>query len=210
VNPVLVRPPSGTAIAAMLAAAVVGAACAPLPMRLYVGETPQSTLVYSTCSFNTHVPVAVRLTAGDVLATLALAKHDGRPYVQLQLDIPTGTTVAFDDDAVSLQTVNPSTVTLSRFPSASLVDTPILNSYSTVPAAQRQQVSVRTPLVGGSLQMGARTSDRHFWLATYVDTASAEEVTVSLPRFRLNGVSTSLPPVRFRAQTVLGVALINC
>ena len=144
-----------------------------------------------------------------MLATLALAKHDGR-YVQLQLDIPPGTTVAFDDDAVSLETSSPSTVTQSRFPSVSLVDTPILNSYSTVPAAQRQQISVRTQLVGGSLQMGARTSDRHFWLATYVDTASAEEVTVSLPRFRLNGVSTSLPPVRFRAQTVLGVALINC
>lgn len=145
-----------------------------------------------------------------MLATLAFSKHDRRSYVQLQLDIPTGATVVLDDDSISLKTSSPSTVTQSHFPSVSMVDTPILNSYSTVAAIQRQQVPVRTPLVGGSLQIGAASSDRHFWLAAYVDTDSAEEVTVSLPSFRLNGVTTSFTPVHFRAQTVLGVALLNC
>jgi len=179
-------------------------------MRVYVADAPQSALVYSRCSFNTHVPVAVMLTAGPVLATLALSRQDGRSYVQLQLDIPSGATVVLDDDTVSIKTSSPSTLSQSHFPSVSLVDTPILNSYSTVLEVQRQQLPVRTPMVGGSLQIGATTSDRHFWLAAYVDTASAEEVTVSLPSFRLNGVSTSLAPVLFRAQTVLGVAIINC
>ncbi len=201
---------SRNAVVSMLVAAVFSSACAPVPMRIYVADVPQVALVYSQCSFNTHIPVAVKLTAQAVTATLALSKNDGRPYVQLQLDIPTGTTVAFDDDIVIVETSSPSSVSQSRFPSVSLVDTPIVNSTSSVPAFQRLQIAVRSPLEGGSLRIGTHTSARHFWLATYVETASAEDVTVSLPGFSLNGTHTSFSPVRFRAQTLLGVALMNC
>ena len=137
--------PSTITIASVLFAAALSCACAPLPMRVYVADAPQSALVYSQCSFNTHVPVAVRLTAGPVWATLSLLNREGRSYVQLQFDIPSGVTVTLDDDSVSLNTSNPSSVTKSRFPSVSLVDTPILNSYSNAPEVQRQQFPVPTP-----------------------------------------------------------------
>ncbi|MEO8279802.1 MAG: hypothetical protein ABI564_08930 [Ideonella sp.] len=200
---------SASTVASLFVAGIC-CACAPLPMSIYVADAPKSNLVYSSCSFNTHVPMAVRLTAGPVLATLSLSKHDGRPYVQLQLDVPEGVTWVFDDDTVQITTANPVTMSHARFPSVSLVDAPILNSYSSVAAAQSRQVPVRSPLVGGRLQIGATTSDRHFWLAAYVDTASAKEVVVALPGFRVNGVSTTLAPVRFRAETVLAIALMNC
>jgi len=191
-----------------LVASVLCCACAPLPMRIYVADAPQSDLIYSSCSFNTHVPIAVKLHTGPVLATLSLSKNDDRPYVQLQLDIPEGVTVVFQDDVVRLRTGSPDTLSQARFPSVSLVDTPILNSYRS--ETQSYQIPVQSPLVGGWLQMGANTSPRHFWLATYVDIASANEVTVALPSFRVNDVATVLAPVHFRAKTVLGVALMNC
>ncbi|MBK8528012.1 MAG: hypothetical protein IPL57_13295 [Rubrivivax sp.] len=196
------------ATASTLLASILCCACAPLPMRVYVADAAQSDLIYSSCSFNTHIPIAVKLHAGPVLATLSLSKNDDRPYVQLQLDIPEGVTLVFQDDVVQLRTGSPDTLSRARFPSVSLVDTPILNNYRT--ETQSYQVPVQSPLVGGRLQMGAKTSPRHFWLATYVEIASANEVTVALPSFRVNEVSSVLAPVRFRAKTVLGVALVNC
>ena len=177
-------------------------------MRIYVADAPQADLITSACAFNTHVPLAVKLQAGPVVASLSLSRHDGRPYLELQLDIPDGVTLMFQDDVVRLSTGNPDSLGQARFPNVGLVGTPILNSLR--PATAQYQVPVLSPLVGGLLQMGAKTSPRHFWLATYVDIGSADEVTVTLPSLRLNGVHTVLAPVRFKAQTVLGVALMNC
>jgi hypothetical protein len=88
------------ATASTLLASILCCACAPLPMRVYVADAAQSDLIYSSCSFNTHIPIAVKLHAGPVLATLSLSKNDDRPYVQLQLDIPEGVTLVFQDDVV--------------------------------------------------------------------------------------------------------------
>lgn len=197
-------------VVSILLASACCCSCVPIPIRLYVAEAPKSALVYSACSFNSHVPVAVKMPVGPGLATVALSKHDGRAFVELQLDLPTGVTVLFDDDALAIATASPDTSSRARFPSVSLVDAPILNSYSSVPDARKHQIPVRSPLVGGKIQMGTATSDRHFWLAAYIDTAAANEVIVTLPSFSLNGVTLQLEPVRFKAENLVGVALINC
>ena len=196
------------ATASTLLAAVLICACAPLPMRIFVADAPPSDLIYSSCAFNTHLPAAVKLQAGEVAAILSLSRYEGRPYLELQLDIPQGLTLVFQDDVVRLSAGHPDSLGQARFPNVGLVGSPILNSLRL--ATAQYQVPVLSPLVGGLLQIGAKTSPRHFWLATIVDIGSADEVTVTLPSFRLNGVHTVLAPVRFKAQTVLGVALMNC
>ena len=196
--------------ALFLAAAISCSACAPIPMQVYVAVAPESNIIYSSCVYNTHVPTGVRVSAGDVSANVSLSKYKGNSYVQLRLDIPSGTTLKFDDDVVQITTENPRTSSQAVLPNISLVDTPIVNSYSNMAAIQKLWLPVRAQLVGERLYAGGNGFDKHFWLATYVDTSSATDINIEFPRFSLNGVPTQAIQVRFKSQILVAVALINC
>jgi len=116
----------------------------------------------------------------------------------------------FEDDVVKITTENPKTSSQAVFPNISLVDTPIVNSYSTGAEIQKLRLPVRTRLVGERLYAGATGFDKHFWLAAYVDTSAATDIDIEFPRFSLNGVPTQSVRVHFKSQTLVAVALINC
>jgi hypothetical protein len=114
------------------------------------------------------------------------------------------------EGAVQVETREPNTLSRAGFPLVSLVDNPIVNNFSTVPGVSEQHVPITTALVGERVVIGGASYPRHFWLATYVESASAQDVWLTLPRFTVNGVATSPPRVHFRRRTVLAVAVFNC
>ena len=196
--------------AVLLASAVLLAACAPVHQVLYVPQSPDGELQYSTCAFNKHVPVALRIRTAEIQVTVALGTNDRGEFVEVHFEVPEGKTIVLLEDFVELTVGTPAQSTRSRFPTVSLVDTPIVNSFSSLAAVKAQQVPVSTPLVGQDLFAGNLPFSRNFWLATYVAPSSANEFLLTLPKFAVNGVVASLKPIKFRQQSIVGVALINC
>jgi hypothetical protein len=194
----------------VLAFAFAAAGCAPVPTQVYVPDVPAGQVVYSTCPFNTHIPVGVALGVHGVDARVSLGRHDGRTFVELRLDVPEGTTVVLQDGRITLETIDPPGMTRAEFPVVSLVDTPIVNGVSRAEGADAWRQPITAPLVGRRMQAGSRSFNRHFWLAAYVDTASADEFWLGLPAFTINATPVSLPRLHFRRRTAVAVALLNC
>jgi len=185
-------------------------ACAPLPQQVYVPRADGGTVEYSTCSFNSHVPVGIALVGHGVKAHVQLAERDGLRYVELQLEVPDGTTVNLQSSRIEIRAINPAQSFIAEFPTASLVGNPIVNSTSPVPEVRSRQLSPTARLVGGSVQAGNNSSNRSFWFATYFGKTSAEEIVVTLPKFIVNELPYSLPPIHFARKSMVVVALLNC
>lgn len=184
--------------------------CIPHPMQVYSPDASAGQIVYSSCALNSQVPVGVRVAAADVDATVSLARHSGRSYVEMRLDVPEGKTVVLQDAIVKVATADPQASSQAEFPVVSLVDTPIVNNDSAEPAVRQFRLSTTAPLVGRRIQAGKTSFNRHFWLATYVETTSAREVWLTLPSFTVNGTPASLPRLHFLRQAVLAMAVFNC
>jgi len=193
-----------------LSLGVASTACAPLPMQVYVPNAPGGKVLYSPCTFNTHLPTGISVSAASIEAVVSLAEHGGRQYAEVRLEIPEGKTLVLQENGIQLDTADPRSSRRFEFSSVSLVDTPIVNVYSTVPDVRQRQLPTTTPLVGGQVTAGRLSSGRYFWLATYVDTASAKDVWLTLPRITVNGVLSSFPQLHFYRQPVIAIALFNC
>lgn len=196
--------------AVFLASAALLAACVPVPRVLYVPQSPDGELQYSTCAFNKHVPVALRLRTAEVQVTVALGTNDRGEFVEVHFEVPAGKTIVLLEDFVELTAGTPAQSARSRFPTVSLVDTPIVNSFSSLAAMKVHQVPISTPLVGQDLIVGHLPFGKNFWLATYVAPSSASEFLLKLPKFAVNGAVASLQPIKYRQQSFVGFALINC
>lgn len=183
--------------------------CAPLPFHAYAPDARDGTVVYSTATFNRHIPVAVTVDLGGVTALVSLVRRDGREYLGVRFDIPPSQTLILADGRVSLELVDHQKTISATFSGVSLVDSPILNgTFSGSPTAPGL-LPIDTPLVGERLSSGSLSWNKHFWLATPVETESAADILITLPRMSLNGVPTQLPPLRFHRQLFLGAAVIN-
>lgn len=186
------------------------AGCVPMLRQDYVAQAPGGQIVHSTCSFNTHVPVGVRLQVPGIEVLVSLVRRADGPTVELRLDVPEGQTVTLADGRLRIQTTKPDTSSQAEFPFVSLADSPLLDNAGAVPGLAQQRLPVTAPLVGGRIAAGAASSDRHFWLATQVETQEAEDLWLTLPPLRVNGVPTSLPTLHFHRQSVVAIGLVNC
>ena len=193
-----------------LLVSALSSACAPIPRTQYVPVVPDNQLVYSECAFNSHVPVGARLPVGRAVAFAKLGTHSGRTFFQVMLDVPPGTTLSLGSDLVEVDAVNSAQRSTARFPSISLIDTPIINSYSSNPAVANQQLPVSTPMVGGELVAGTSRSYRHFWLASYIEGVENQELHVLMPPLLEDGTTVHRLRIAFRPRTVVAVAVINC
>jgi len=202
--------PTVVPLTGLLFSATLIVACATLPQHVYVPRAEGGTIEYSTCAFNSHVPVGLALDGPGVKAHVQLGERDGRKYVEMRLEVPEGKTLILQTSRIAISTVNPIDSLSAEFPTTSLVDTPIVNSTSPVPAVRNQQLSPTAELVGGSVQAGNSSSNRNFWFATYIGRTSAEKIIVTLPSFTANDIPYSLPPVHFTRQSMVVVALLNC
>lgn len=191
-------------------AALACAACAPIPLHVYVADGLDGSLEYSTCSFNKHVPVAVTVARGGVRSRVSLVQADTRGFVEVRFDVPDGKTLILKDSVVRVDRRDARPVLEATIPNISKVDTPSINSYSDLPALKALMLPVGTPLEGGRLVIGKSSWDRHYWIAARVDTEAADEVWVTLPPLTVNGVPASLPEIHFQRKLVVAVALINC
>jgi hypothetical protein len=202
--------PRASLLLALLSSALIAAACAPIPLWVYAPEMPDTKVIYSSCPFNSHVPVGAGIAAAGIEATVSLTSYDGRPYVEARLDVPEGITVILQEGEVKIKTASPYSFSQAEFPLVSLIDRPIINNYSAIPALQQHRMPIMAPLVGHRIVAGNRSFNRHFWLATYVDTATAQDVWLDLPRFTVNGISASFPQLHFHRRPIVAVALFNC
>ena len=197
-------------LAGLLISSTLLVACAPLPQQIYVPRAEGGTVEYSTCAFNSHVPVGLVLDGHGVRAHVQLAERAGHWYVEMRLEVPEGKTLILQSSRIAIRAINPSESFIADFPTASLVDNPIVNSTSSVPEVRKRQLSPTAMLVGGSVQAGNSSSNRNFWFANYFGKTSAEEIVVTLPSFTVNEKPYSLPPVHFTRTSMVVVALLNC
>ena len=199
-------------IATLLAgvAAVVCAACVPVPTHVYVADGAVGSLVYSECSLNSHVPAAVSLVQQEVHALVSLVQAGRGRYVEVRFDVPPGKTLALQGDGVRVDRRTSQPVLEARIPNVSRVDTPGINSYSDVPALRAQMLPVRAPLVGGRIEAGSRSSDRHYWIAARVDADGADDVWVTLPAVTVNDLAVVFPEVHFQHRLIVAVLVVNC
>ncbi len=191
-------------------AALALAACAPVPMHFYVADEAAGSLVYSTCSFNKHVPLAVSLEREGVRAIVKLVEQDTRGFVEVRFDVPPGKTLVFRDHVVRIDRRDSRPVLEASIPNVSKVDTPHINSYSELPGVRKLMLPVGTPLEGGRIVMGPMSSDRHYWIAARVDAEAADDVWVTLPSITVNGAPADLAEIHFKRRLLVAVATINC
>jgi hypothetical protein len=179
-------------------------------MHWYVADVPDGEIVYSQCPFNKHVPTGVALERDGVRMQVSIFRNQGRDFIQVWLQVPEGKTVVLQNGTVTVRRDRSQLAHDSAFPNVSLVDNPIVNSYSRGPGVQEQRLAIGVPLVGERLTSGGYSWDKNFWLATYVDTASADDIWVTLPAFTINGAPANIAPLHFHRKLIIEVALINC
>ena len=163
-------------------------------------------LVHATCAPNQHLPVGARLPVGGAWVTVRVARHEGRHFVELQFDVPEEEVLRLDSDEVRLVRPAGDTVT-ARFPSISLVDTPIVNSFSTAPALRALQLPALASMPGGRTAAGGA---RHYWLATPVDVQREESFDLVLAPVRDRAGQEHRFRLRFESRTLVGFAVLNC
>lgn len=193
---------------ALIALLAVCSACAPVPQHRYVADVPSQSIVYATCPANKHVPVGALFVVDEVRATVGLLRAGNRDYVEVQFDVPPGRTLTLQSDV--LQLTRGSVSHDSVIPNVSLGNYRIEDRYSTNAAVQKDMLPATAPMVGGTVGSGATTSDKHYWLAAYVDAARADDVWITLPPFTINGTPGLIEPIHFKRRWITIIAMINC
>jgi len=181
----------------------------PLPTPLYEPDAAQGTVLYAACTLNSQVPAGLRVTVAGVAAQVSLSRHAGRDVVEARFDVPPGRTLQLQHGTVAFDTDRPRSSGRVEFGVVSLVDTPIVNNANPAPGMEKYHLPVTAPLPGGMAMPGGRV-DRHFWLASYLDLADADEVWLSLPPFTVDGSPATLPRLHFRRRYVVVGAVLNC
>jgi hypothetical protein len=194
--------------ATTLALALTASACAPLPTTRYVPVADERNIVYSSCSFNSHVPLGVRLPVGAASATIKAVAHEGRHYLDLRLDVPPGTALQFDGDAAQLTTQGATRAL--RLPAMRLVDAPVWQTQDDAPLLRDAFVPIQTAMPGGEVGPPTMRSPRHYWVAVPLGSSPGSEFEVALPPLVENGQQAHRLLARFRSQAVVVVALMNC
>jgi hypothetical protein len=183
-------------------------ACAPVPQHRYVADVPEDSLVYAYCPMNKRVPVGALFTVDDIHATVGLFRAGDRDYVEVQFDVPPGKTLTLQSDVLKL--THGSVTNDSVIPNVSMGNYRIEDRYKTSPSVQNGMVPATTPMIGGRVGQGAYESDKHYWLAAYVDAAKADDVWVTLPPFTINDTPTRIEPIHFKRRIIVIIAMINC
>lgn len=190
--------------------ALAAAGCAVFPMHVYVADERDGRLLYSNCALNRHVPDGILVERRGVEALVSLRQGGSLKYVEVRLDIPPGRTVVLGGDTIRIDR-GPSGVLDARFPNVSRVDSPAINSYSSTPSLQQQQLPVETPLVGGTIRAGtSAASKKHYWLAAKVDVEAVDRLSIALPSMRIDGVDTRFPVLGFERRLIVATAVFNC
>jgi hypothetical protein len=197
--------------AAVLALLGTTAGCVPLLLTGWVAEPGQGPPVYSACTLDNSVPDAISVPVQGLHALVSLRQGSSRAFVEVRFDVPPGLTLVLDDDLIEVRTAAAGPARQVRFPNVSLVDGPIVNSYSTSSAIAPFQLPVRTPLVGGRTVIQGAAWDRHFWIAApLAELPATDELWITLPGFTVNATPARIPALHYRQRRLLVAAPLNC
>jgi len=176
-------------------------------MRVYVAEPAAGTPVYERCSFNPRVPIGVQVERAGVRAIVSVTWHFGRGYVEAQYDLPPGTTIVLQDNAVMLDRRDGRPAEALRFPGVSPAG-PASNSDRPESTALRKlMLPVETPLVGGR---SGPSWNKHYWIAARLGADPTGDVWITLPPFTIDGTPERLPEIHFSRRWMIAVVGPNC
>ena len=185
--------------------------CVAVPWHVHVPDATQGGLVYEKCSISPNVAMGISVERNGVHAIVSLVDRGSHAYVETRFDVPTGRTLSLAGDVIRVDRRDGAAPEEARIPKVSLIDTPGTNSYRTDAAVQRYLLPVvGTPLVGGRIEIGRLSSDRHFWIAARLAPQRASDVWVTLPPMTIDGVAADLPPLHFQRELIVAVIPFNC
>lgn len=183
------------------------AGCVAIPMQAYVADAAEGSPVYEQCSFNSSVPVGVKVAQPGIEAVVSIVQHTGRGFVAVQFDVPPGKTLVLRRDSIRIDARNAEPAVQATIANINPARPAV---YDDPPAIRKLLLPVDTPLQGGRINAGAASSNKHYWIAAPFEGWLAGDVWITLPTFTINGVEASFREIQFHRRFMIGTALFNC
>ena len=192
-------------VAGLLAAAAC-AGCVVSPVTVYVAAPGEGTPVYEDCSLTPELPIGVKVQQSRFQAIVSVVPLQGG-LVRVQFDVPAGATLVLRENTIRIDAKDG---TPARFAAIAHVNPAAPARSPETPAMQKLVLPVDAPLRGGSVRLGAASSDRHYWIAVPVGGAIPADVWITLPLLDIDGAPTRFNEIHFVRRFVVGRALLNC
>lgn len=181
-------------------------ACVVMPTHVYVADAGAGIPVYERCSLTPDLPMGVKVQRRHVQAIVSVA-HQQRDLVEVQFDIPEGTTAILRGNTIQVDRRDGTAPALGTIANIN----PVAPArYPETPVIQKLTLPVDTPMLGGRLRMGNNSSDKHYWVAAPFGDLSADDVWITLPELVVDGVPTRFDEIHFARRLAIGRGLFNC
>lgn len=158
-------------------------ACVPLlPQTDYVPQMEGGRLLKDYCWGK---PSIEYIGSDIVLISRIMRWLDGRLRLEVLFDIPAGITVTPLSGAVAITTINRDTKEIA-------IEGINRNGNPNLP------LSAPGPMAGHTLDIGREHPPGHFWMFVLLEGIDISDFTVALPGLAINGVTTTIPAIRFQ------------
>ena len=191
-------------VAAMVVCLCSG--CVVVPTQVYVADATAGVPVYERCSLTPSMPKGVAIVRPHVQAIVSV-EEQGDLRVNVRYDVPEGIVVRLEEAAVRIDLKNGSS------PRLGVIDgiNPVAPArHPETPVIEGLLLPVNAAMRGGRLQMGAVSSDKHFWIIAPFPRLSADDLWVQLPPPLVDGASVMFDEVHFTRQPAIGIGVFNC
>ena len=197
-----------------VAAAVLLAACAPIPHMFYVGDESAGRLTYNSCSLGV-MPEGLQVSRAGIGLLVDVQQWREDEMVHIRYDIGKGHRAQLASREVVVDPHDGSSPRIGVIGWIDLSDRVQADGYESLPG---RRAGLRPPdlLMDDSqlppLATGPRPvlPVRHYWVATRVRTGHAERFWVKLPDLTVNGVPVTFPEIRFDRRFTVVLAPLNC
>ena len=195
-------------------AAVLLAACAPIPWTFYVGDEGAGRLTYDSCSLGV-IPEGLQVSRAGIVLMVDVRQWRDDEVVQVRYDIGKGHRAQLASREVVVDTRDGSAPRIGTIDWIDLSDRVPADGYESLPG---RRSGLRPPhlLMDDSqlppLATGPRPflPVRHYWVAAHVRTGHAERIWVKLPDLTVDGAPVTFPEIRFDRRFSVILAPLNC
>jgi hypothetical protein len=199
----MIMEPRRLGLAPLLAVFVAGCV---FPMHVYVAETGAGTPVYERCSLTPSIPVSVKVTRPHLEAFVSVVPEQGH-LVRVQFDVPEGTTAILSQSTIRIDARDG---TIPQLASVASVNPVAPARYPENEVIKKLVLPVAAPMRGGRLNLGAASSNKHYWIAAPFADPPSGDLWITLPELSVDGSPTRFDEIHFIRRLVLGRGLFNC
>ena len=190
----------------LLLVPVFVAGCVVFPMHVYVAEVGAGAPVYERCSLAPATPVSVKVPRPHLEAFVSIVPEQGH-LVRVRFDVPEGTTAILSERTIRIDARDG---TIPQLAPVASVNPVAPARYPETEVIQKLVLPLDAPMRGGRLNLGAASSNKHYWIAVPFADAPSGDIWITLPALSVDGVPTRFEEIHFIRRLVMGRAFFNC